>query len=238
MSDRGNTAENLLLQHIPVAVRKALRAEVVECRVTEKLFSGDETPEFTYFPDRGAVVSVVRSTADGAAVEAGVVSSEGLISLHNLIVEPGPTGSEGIVQSSGTFVRIPVAGTRAHFQNDARFRDAVLAFTSSFLQQVTQNSVCNRLHQIEQRLAKWLLLVRERVPSDELQLTHEFMAHMLGIHRPGVSIAVQELELDGLIAHGRNRIRIVNREGLQKKACECFPQIHANLRDLRASLAP
>jgi CRP-like cAMP-binding protein len=117
------------------------------------------------------------------------------------------------------------------------FRDRVLAFTSSFLEQVTQNLVCNRLHAIEQRLSKWILTVRDRTHDDELTLTHEFLAHMLGIHRPGVSIAVAALELDALIAHGRNRIIITDRSGLEKRSCECYGVLHASLQKVRAALA-
>lgn len=101
---------------------------------------------------------------------------------------------------------------------------------------MTQNAVCNRVHQIEQRLAKWLLAVRDRAGSDELPLTHEFLAHMLGIHRPGVSIAVRALELDALITHERNLITIRDVEGLLARACECDRENREALMKVRAQL--
>lgn len=107
----------------------------------------------------------------------------------------------------------------------------------AFLSQVTQNLVCNRLHPIEQRLAKWLLTVHDRVDSGDLHLTHDFLARMLGIHRPGVSLAISALEVDGLIHHSRNRIALRDREGLLSKCCECYGVVHENLETLRTPLA-
>ncbi|HUP64610.1 MAG TPA: helix-turn-helix domain-containing protein [Thermoanaerobaculia bacterium] len=126
---------------------------------------------------------------------------------------------------------------KALFQKDTAFRDRVLAFTSSFLTQVTQNLVCNRLHHIEERLAKWLLVVQDRVDSDALHLTHDFLSHMLGIHRPGVSIAVAALERDGLVSHTRARITIRDRTLLEARSCECFKAIHGDLAQLRKKLS-
>src|SRR5207253_11228883 len=114
--------------------------------------------------------------------------------------------------------------------------EAVLTFTTAFLNQVTQNLVCNRLHEIEHRLAKWLLLCRDRARRDELSLTHEFLSHMLGVHRPGVSIAVAALASDGLIAQGRNRITIRSVEGLEERSCECYGPLHETLLRLRSAV--
>ena len=228
---------NLLLTAVPAETLQSLGAEVLAYEKGEILFGPDETPEWTFFPHTGAVVSVVRSTSDGSMVEAGVVGHEGGVSIHTMIAEPAPTRTDAIVQMAGEFTRIATGAAREYFQLDAAFRDRVLAYTSNFLNQITQNTVCNRLHAIEQRLAKWLLTVRDRVPGDELHLTHDFLAHMLGIHRPGVSIAVHALEIDGLIAHGRNRIAIRDDEGLLNRSCECYGLVHDSLEQLRATLS-
>ena len=129
-----------------------------------------------------------------------------MLNIHTLFTAPAPTATQAIVQGDGRFSRIDVSKVRELFNGDVRFRDAVLSYTSLFLDQVMQNLVCNRLHPIEQRLAKWRLIMRDRIHSDELQLTQEFLSYMLRVDRPGVSIAVSTLETDGPISNRRNWI--------------------------------
>ncbi|HEX8408000.1 MAG TPA: Crp/Fnr family transcriptional regulator [Thermoanaerobaculia bacterium] len=199
------------------------------------LISPDETPAFVFFPYAGAVVSIVRSTENGSMVEAGVIGGEGMFSVQTVLTKPAPTGSEAIVQIDGRFARVAHARLDSQFRANEPFRDVLLTFTSVFLEQVTQNLVCNRLHAIEARRAKWLLIVRDRIDTDQLHLTQEFLAHMLGIHRPGVSIAVGALEVDGLVSHSRNWIEIRDREGLLKRSCECYAVVHAKLQQFRSA---
>jgi CRP-like cAMP-binding protein len=228
---------NLILDTLPPESLHALEIHDEAHEIAVILIRPEETPKFVFFPCHGSVVSIVRSTEDGSMVESGVIGSEGVLPVQAVITEPGPTGGQAIVQIEGRFARVPAHLLRARFQEDAVLRERVLAFTSVFLSQITQNLVCNRLHAIEQRLAKWLLIVRDRMDGNELHLTHDFLAHMLGIHRPGVSIAVQALEMDGLIRHTRHQITIEDREGLEERACECFGVIHEDLLRFRASFA-
>ena len=228
---------NLFLDALSPAVFRSLNARKENHPIAEILSNADETSPFVFFPHDSAVVSIVRSTADGWMVEAGVIGSEGLFDLQTLITDPAPTGNQAIVQIDGRFSRIDASLLRDLFRDDVVFRDHVLAFTNAFLAQVTQNLVCNRLHPIEQRLAKWLLIVRDRTRTDDLHLTHDFLAHMLGIHRPGVSIAIGALEIDGLIHHSRNLITIRNRDGLLERSCECYEAVHRSLVDYRESFA-
>jgi CRP-like cAMP-binding protein len=231
----GGTCRNLLLDTLSPDTLRALNGRAEYHDVTKVLLKEDEIPQYVFFPCRGAVVSIVRSTEDGAMVEAGVVGSEGVFSVQTVITDPALTGGQAIVQVRGVFTRVDASVLRHYFHTDIAFRQRLLAFTSTFLEQITQNLVCNRLHAIEQRLAKWLLLVRDRIETNDMPLTHDFLAHMLGIHRPGVSIAVTALELDGLISHSRSLITIRDMEGLQKRACECFAVLHANLTKFRSS---
>jgi len=228
---------NLFLDGSSQETLDALGGETSSYAIAVVLSDADETPRFIYFPHGGAVASVLRNTERGGAVETGVVGSEGLVSVHSLIAAPAPTRSETVVQGEGEFTRVASDVARRHFQTNLVFRDRVLAYTSSFLNQITQHAVCNRLHSIEQRLAKWLLAMSDRVLGDELHLTHEFLSHMLGIHRPGVSIAISALEMDGLIVHARNRVRIRDREGMLLRTCECYAVVHEDLVTLRALLA-
>ncbi len=228
---------NLLLNRLAPHTVRVLKGQQKDYTRGTVLIKEDETPDYVFFPHHGAVVSIVRTTTDGSTVEAGVIGSEGALHVQTIITAPGPIGSQAIVQIEGVFTRVDAHGLRDQFNNDTALRDALLGFTSAFLEQVTQNLVCNRLHAIEQRLAKWLLTVRDRVEKDDLELTHDFLSHMLGIHRPGVTIAVAALELDGLIAHSRNLITIRDHQGLVARSCECFEVLHERLLELRTTLA-
>jgi CRP-like cAMP-binding protein len=222
MATRETTGGNLLLRTLPPKILQALAPADEDHKITDILIRPGDTPDSIFFPHFGAVVSIIRATESGAMVEAGVVGHEGMFNVHTVITKPAPTGSEAIVQIDGRISRVDAGTLREHFRSDEAFRDLLLSFTSLFLHQVTQNLLCNRLHAIEQRLAKWLLIIRDRIDTDELHLTQDFLSHMLGVHRPGVSIAVTALENDGVIAHSRNHIRIRDHAGLLVRSCECY----------------
>jgi CRP-like cAMP-binding protein len=228
---------NILLNALSPDALSALDVHDENHPISTVLIPLDETPRFVFFPYSGAVVSIVRSTENGSMVEAGVIGGEGLFYVQTAITTPAPTGAEAIVQIEGRFARVEHARLSAQFRDNHRFRESMLAFTSVFLEQITQNLVCNRLHPIEQRLAKWLLVVRDRIDTDELHLTQDFLSHMLGIHRPGVSIAVAALEVDGLIRHSRSSIRLRDHEGLLERSCECYGVIHSRLLKFVSELA-
>ena len=194
------------------------------------LIKADEASDSVFFPHSGALVSIIRSTESGAMVEVGVIGSEGMFNVHAVLTNLPPIGSEALVQGEGVFSRMTISRFRELFRSNEPFRDLLLEYTSIFLDQVTQNAVCNRLHPIEQRLAKWLLIVRERVGTDDLSLTHDFLAHMLGVHRPGVSIAVNALAQDDVIETRRNHIVVKNLEGLNARSCECHEPVNERLR--------
>ncbi|MGH9141568.1 MAG: Crp/Fnr family transcriptional regulator [Vicinamibacterales bacterium] len=227
---------NLLLATLKPDVLRALKVREEQHKITDVLIRPEETPEYVYFPHFGAVVSIIRATESGAMVEAGVVGHEGTFNVHTIIARPGPTASEAIVQIDGRVSRVETALLRERFRKDSAFRDLLLAYTSLFLHQVTQNLLCNRLHVIEQRLAKWLLIIRDRIDTDELHLTQDFLSHMLGVHRPGVSIAVSALEVDSVIGHSRNYIRIRDHASLQSRSCECYAPLRAGLDRFKKSI--
>jgi CRP-like cAMP-binding protein len=222
---------NLLLSVLPADVLARAGVQERDHAIRDELIRPEETPQYVIFPHPGAVSSIVRSTASGQMVEAGVVGAEGMFNIHSVLTKPAPTGSAAIVQNEGRFSFIETGPLRELFDGHPPFRDALLAYTSVFLDQVTQNLVCNRLHAIEQRLAKWLLVMRDRVLRDELHLTQEFLSYMLGVHRPGVSIAINALETDGLIQHRRNWIELRDRDGILARSCECYRPLHEKLRD-------
>jgi CRP-like cAMP-binding protein len=227
---------NLLLATLKPEVLRALQVREENHKITDVLIRPEETPEFVYFPHFGAVVSIIRATESGAMVEAGVVGHEGAFNVHTIIARPAPTASEAIVQIDGRLSRVETDLLRERFRKDSAFRDLLLSYTSLFLHQVTQNLLCNRLHAIEQRLAKWLLIIRDRIDTDELHLTQDFLSHMLGVHRPGVSIAVSALEVDSVIGHSRNYIRIRDHASLQARSCECYAPLRAGLDRFKKSI--
>lgn len=228
-----SSSSNLLLNRLSAETLQELGAEQVPYKLGHVLVELEATPEYVYFPSAGSVASVICAASNGSTVEAGVIGSEGAACVNALLAPPASTRNETIVQGEGEFTRITTAMTRRHFRADAAFRDDILAYTSHYLDQITQHSLCNRLHSIEQRLSKWILMMRDRVGQEDLPLTHDFLAHMLGIHRPGVSIAVSALEMDGLISHRRNLISIVDRGGLMTRSCECYRVVHVSLERLQ-----
>jgi CRP-like cAMP-binding protein len=216
-----STGGNLLLDHLSRETLLWLKPELQQYRNGVVLVKEGEIPANVYFPHRGAVVSIVRSTSDGSMVEAGIIGAEGIYPISAVIAAPFPSANQAIVQIDGDFTKVDAERLRELFGRDREFSAHLLDFTHCFIEQLTQNLICNRLHQIEQRLAKWLLMVRDRISGDSINLTHEFLSHMLGIHRPGVSIAVGALANAGLIEHGRNRIVIRDQPGLLRRSCEC-----------------
>ena len=122
------------------------------------------------------------------------------------------------------------------FATDETVRKLLLSFVALHLEQVTQNALCNGIHSIEQRLSKWLLLMRDRIGDDTLHLTHEFLAQMLGIRRSGVTVAVGMLTDYGLIEHARNRIILLNRSAVKERACDCYNELAGALETYNAQL--
>lgn len=203
--------------------------------MAQKLFKSDEVATIAFFPHIGTVISLVRSAADGGEVEVGVVGGEGFTEIQPLLSR-STHRTEGVVQNEGAISRVALTALREVFGADAPTRELLLLYTSVHMDQVTQNTLCNGLHSIEQRLAKWLLIMRDRSGSDELHLTHELLSHMLGIRRAGVTVAVGTLADYGLVEHTRNRILILKPAAVAERACDCYRAISGFLEGFRAHL--
>ena len=222
---------NALLEAFPAKVRKKLEIIDEQHNGHPVLIEADAVPEWLYFPHRGTVVSLTRSSESGATVEVGIVGWEGMATLHALL-SPRASGANAVVQITGATSRVRLREIRELQDRDSVVRECLNLFAGAFLTQVSQHALCNRLHSIEQRLAKWLLGVSDRIDSAEIGLTHEFLSHMIGIRRSGVTVAVGALALDGLITHSRNSITITDREGLEDRTCECYGVIGEALQPL------
>jgi CRP-like cAMP-binding protein len=237
MSVDPNLTGNRLFSAFPAAVRDHLTARPQRARLRESLFTFNEPIDDVFFPHRGTVISMTRGTPDGAIVEVSVAGTEGLAGIQ-AVLAPNRPRVDGVVQIEGSVSRVAINRLREALDDRATL-DLVLAYTSVYVDLVTQNVVCNRLHNIEQRLAKWLLIMRDRADTDRLGLTHEFLAQMLGVRRSGVSIAVATLTLEGMIENTRSQILLRNVVGLEGRSCECYPIVARALaayeKRLRAS---
>jgi CRP-like cAMP-binding protein len=210
-----------LLDVFPPDVRGALAREEQSVETHVVLVKSADKSKWVYFPHRGCVVSLTRTAETGATVEVGIIGSDGMVGIDTLL-SMEPARSDAVVQVSGRLSRAKAADVRRVFDENREVRQVLLTASMKFLHQVSQHAVCNRLHSVEQRLAKWLLEVRDKVDSDEIRLTHDFLSHMLGIRRSGVTVAIGALEQNGLITHRRSSLTIVDRAGLEDSACECY----------------
>lgn len=184
------------------------------------LYRPEQQIEHVYFINSG-IVSLLASLEDGATVEAGVIGPEGLAGV-SVILGANSTPNLALVQSDMKGARISARDLVTEFHNDGKLGDLLLRFVHTMFTQVTQTAACNRLHTLDQRLARWLLMTHDRVKKDEFSLTQEFLSRMLGVRRAGVSVAANNLRQTGLIDYRRGNVVVVDREGLERVACECY----------------
>jgi len=176
--------------------------------------------EFAYFPNRG-LISLVVVMKDGRTAEAGVVGNEGFTGI------PAAAGlSKGslraVVQITGDGFRVKVGALQTTLESAPRLQMLLNRYAAIRSMQIAQTAACNRLHGIEQRLARWLLMTQDRVASGSLRITHDFLATMLGTDRPSVSVAAGVLQRKGFIEYTRGAVKIVNRKKLEASTCECY----------------
>jgi CRP-like cAMP-binding protein len=181
--------------------------------------------DHVYFPESG-VLSMVGIAGNENLIEVGLLGREGLAGLPFFLGIPY-SANQVIVQSEGTARRMNAASARDHFSQGGSFHDAILLFTHELFLQVSQTTNCNRHHGVEQRLSRWLLMMRDRVESNSLQLTQEFLSWMLGVRNQAVSRAAMRLQSDGSIKYSRGALTIVDRSQLERSACECYRMMKA-----------
>jgi CRP-like cAMP-binding protein len=215
--------ENLLLTAFPPNLYKQLKKnmEQVELSYGEILNRPGETIEEVYFP-LTCLISVTITMMDGITVEAGVVGSREMVGINAFMGGRETTQTEYIVQVPGKAVRMKAHLLLHEFDTNKSLRDVMLKYTQAYMAQISQNVACNRLHTIEQRMARWLLESSDRLNSDQLFLSHEFLSHMLGVRRASISETASHLQDKGLIQYGRNQIKTIDRHGLEETSCECY----------------
>ena len=229
-----STIQNRLLRTLP---RKALKElllalQPVPLPVKQVLHQPGDHLDFAYFPLAG-MVSIVLSLEDGGTIEVGTVGSEGMLPIA-LVLGDTVANSESMVQLEGSALRMPADILRQRLDANAALRRHFGRYAHSFHQQVLQTAACNGAHSLEQRCARWLLLARHRIGSDELPLTQEFLSMMLAVRRAGVTEAAGVLQKAGLIRYRHGRITVLDPDGLEEVSCECFGRIAAQEAQLRA----
>ena len=221
MSDSDDVPCNHLLRALPESERARL-APLGERRSFELLeVLADAGSELTsvYFPE-DAIISVVRP-ASGALVEAGTVGREGMVGF-GVLLGTALTTSKLTIQHSGKIVCYPLAALQAALPELPLLREVIGRYMLTFVDQVGQAAACNARHSLDQRCAKWMLMARDRLEQESFTLTHAVLAQMLGVHRPGVTLAAGKLQKAGLIRYVRGRVTILDNPGLEAAACECY----------------
>jgi CRP-like cAMP-binding protein len=175
---------------------------------------------YVYFPT-DSIVSLLYVLENGASTEIAVTGNEGVVGI-SLFMGGETTPSRAVVQSAGQGYRVRAAILKKQFESRGELQQLLLRFTQALITQMTQTAVCNRHHAVDQQLCRWLLLMLDRLPSNQLNMTQELIANMLGVRREGVTEAAGKLQAEGLIEYSRGRIRVLDRRRLEFRVCECY----------------
>jgi CRP-like cAMP-binding protein len=214
--------ENGLLAVLPPAVYQRLAPALKRVRLDagDILYDAGDAVDHTWFVTSG-IISLLSVTEDGDTIEATMVGREGVIGFPGITRRNG-TAFRAQVQVAGEALRIKAKDLLAAINQESEFYELLLGYTHALNEQIARAIACNQFHTREQSLARWLLLVCDRTLCDSFTLTHETVAQILGVSRSGVSSAAGALQTKGLIRYARGRITILNREGLEASACECY----------------
>ena len=194
--------------------------EVVELPLRKVLHAPGKPIEAVYFPET-SYVSMLAYMEDGDAAEVGMIGREGMVGLP-VLLGADHDDIEGMVQSAGTAFRMDTQPFREDLEHIPAFRTLLLRYALVHHGQVARTAACNGYHQIDQRLARWLLMAHDRSEGEAFPMTHEFLSMMLGVRRPGITVAAGTLQKAGFIRYEKGRIEVTDRPGLESVACECY----------------
>jgi len=216
---------NQLLAALPIDIqqRVAARGEVVPLPHKSVLIVPDTPIEYAYFP-RSGCISLVTVMADGSTVEIGTIGWEGMCGV-SLIHGFSSVPAKAIIQVPGDALRIATEELATMVQEEESLRSVLLRYAQLWANTIGRNGSCNAVHSVEERCARWLLMTHDRVPDNVLPLTQEFLAVMLGVRRASVTIAASSLQQAGLINYKHGKIVVLDRDGLEGAACECYEAI-------------
>lgn len=222
MTDAHNPRQNHLLDALPAAEYERLlpHLELVPMPLGEVLYESGGELRHAYFPTN-CIVSLLYVMENGASAEIAVVGNEGIIGVA-LFMGGGTMPNRAVVQSAGHAYRLRGAVMQGEFDRYGPLLHLLLRYTQALITQMAQTAVCNRHHSVDQQLCRWLLLSLDRLPSNQLTMTQELIANMLGVRREGVTEAAGKLQRAGLIDYHRGRITVLDRPGLETRVCECY----------------
>ena len=213
---------NRLLASLPEADYQRLlpHLESVSLPLGWAVYEPGSRMQHVFFPT-GGIVSLLYVMENGESAEIAITGTEGLVGI-SLFMGGESTTSRAIVQSEGHAYRLPASFLRAEFERGGDLQHLLLRFTQALITQMSQTAVCNRHHSVEQQLCRWLLLSLDRLPTNELHMTQELIANMLGVRREGVTQAAGALQEAGLIQYRRGHIKVLDRPKLEQRVCECY----------------
>jgi CRP-like cAMP-binding protein len=222
MNTSPDPRQNHLLSALPKASWERLEPELelVEMPLGKVIYESGAKLDYVYFPT-DSIVSLLYVMEDGHSAEIGIVGREGLVGIA-LFMGGETTPSRAVVQGGGTAYRLPGRLLKSEFSEAGPLQRLLLRYTQALITQMSQTAVCNRHHSISQQLSRWLLMSMDRLPTNELVMTQELIANMLGVRREGVTESAGKLQKLGLITYSRGRITIIDRPALEDHACECY----------------
>ncbi len=229
MNALSNWPRNRLLLALSSGNLKRLMPELeqIRCQRGQVLMDADSSLDHVFFPDSG-VVSVVAVYADGSIIEMATIGREGCTGV-TAVFGAKSSSFRLLVQIPGSAAKMSRAAFTRAMDSMPSFRSLMYAYVHAFLEQVLVSAACNGAHSLKERLARWLLMMRDRGDADTLPITQDLLAEMLGVQRPTVTNAARELEDAGLIARGRRQVTILDRQGLTKTSCECYQLVRMRL---------
>jgi CRP-like cAMP-binding protein len=227
----GNHIHNQILLGLPAQEREALfpKLEFVRLKVHQVLHEPGDTLKSAYFCDTG-LVSILSVFPDGKSVEVGLVGKEGFVGWP-LVAGFRTAPTRAVAQIEATAFRVDGETLMAMLQQCSKLERQLQQFSQMMAMQVTQIAACNRLHEVDQRLARWLLMSADRVGSNSVPLTQEFLGQMLGTRRSSVTVAAGILQKAGIISHTRGDVKIIDRKKLEKAACECYVMMERQVKE-------
>ena len=222
MGDPSQPTANHLLATMPSAElsRWLPHLEAVDLALGQVLYESGATLNHVYFPTN-AIVSLLYVMENGASAEIAVVGNEGIVGI-SLFMGGQSTPSRAVVQSAGQGCRLKAQVMKEEFDRAGPVLHLLLRYTQALITQMAQTAVCNRHHSLDQQLCRWLLLSLDRLQGNELVMTQELIANMLGVRREGVTEGAGKLQAAGLIRYARGRITVLDRAGLEQRTCECY----------------
>ena len=221
-SESNSPKANHLLAALPEDSYRALQPflEPLQLPLGMVVYESGAAQGYVYFPT-SSIVSLLYVLADGASAEIAVTGNEGLVGIA-LFMGGETTPSRAVVQSAGHGYRLRAAVLKKAFEAGGDLQHLLLRYTQALITQMTQTAVCNRHHAVDQQLCRWLLLSLDRLSGNELVMTQELIANMLGVRREGVTEAAGKLQAEGLIRYSRGRITVLDRRQLEARVCECY----------------